>query len=129
MGQRYPTVFLAPPWLTSDLPLYPSLPMATSAKMVVSELRVPVVCTNFCVPRGPRFGGAEEWGPSRHAKIDFNFFSARTDHYENIFEAFSLPARTFTKIFSKRFSARTGLDYGEVTLEITGYFIRLKLPV
>ena len=35
-------------------------------------------------------------------------FSARTDHYENIFEAFSLPARTFTKTFSKRFCCPRG---------------------
>ena len=64
---------------------------------------VQVVHTNFCVPRGPRFGGAAGRGPPRHANIDSKFFSARMDHYENIFEVFFLPARTITKIFSKRF--------------------------
>ena len=29
------------------------------------------VLTNFCVPRGPRFGGAVRRGPPWHAKIDF----------------------------------------------------------
>ena len=71
------------------------------------------VLTNFCVPRGPRFGGAAGRGPPRHAKIDFfvlcphgplrkyfrSVFSACTDLYENIFEAFFLPARTITKHF------------------------------
>ena len=31
---------------------------------------VAMVLTNFCVPRGPRFGGAVRRGPPRHAKID-----------------------------------------------------------
>ena len=35
---------------------------------------VAMVLTNFCVPRGPRFGGAVRRGPPRHAKIDFFFF-------------------------------------------------------
>ena len=94
--------------------------MVTSAKLVASELRVPVVqtflgtvLTSFCVPRGPRFGGAAGRGPRGTQKLIFS--SARTDHYENIFEAFSLPARTFTKIFSKRFSARA--DHYETFLK------------
>ena len=62
-----------------------------------------MVLPNSCVPLGPGSAApAVRGGPPRHAKIVF-FFSARTDHYENIFEAFSLPARTFTKIFSKRY--------------------------
>ena len=32
----------------------------------------------------------------------FCVFSARMGHYENIFETFFLPARTFTKTFLKR---------------------------
>ena len=64
------------------------------------KIRNGTVLTNFCVPRGPRFGGAAGRGPPRHAKIDFflcphgplrkyfrSVFSACTDLYENIFEA------------------------------------------
>ena len=47
---------------------------------------VAMVLTNFCVPRGPRFGGAVQRGPPRHAKIDLIFCSHGP----------------FTKIFLKR---------------------------
>ena len=109
--------------------------MATSAKMVASELRVPVVGTNFGYrsyqflrAAGAPVGGAA--GGGLHSTQKLIFFSARTDHYENIFEAFSLPARTFTKIFSKRFFCPRGPlrnifeaffrpDYGEATIGCT----------
>ena len=84
-------------------------PRSSSTPSFVLGKMVP---TNFCVPRGPRFGGAAGRGPPRHAKIDFflcphgplrkyfrSVFSACTDLYENIFEAFVLPARTITKHF------------------------------
>ena len=84
------------------------------------------VLTNFCVPRGPRFGGAAGRGPPWHAKIDFC----------------SLPAQTITKIFSNRVLCLHGplrkyfrsvcfcfcprgplrniFDYGEATIGCTG---------
>ena len=92
----------------------------------------------FACRGGP--GSAAPRGGGRHLKIDFvlcrhgplrkyfrSVFSARTDHYGNIFEAFSLPARTFTKIFPKRFFCPRGPlrnifeaffrpDYGEATI-------------
>ena len=72
-------------------------PRSSSTPSFVLGKMVP---TNFCVPRGPRFGGAAGRGPPRHAKIDLflcphgplrkyfrSVFSACTDLYENIFEA------------------------------------------
>ena len=94
---------------------YPGFLMVASPELVASELRVPVVRSNFCVGSYQflRAAGApvrrrRGAGPLWHAKIDFKFFSAHTDHYENIFEALSLSARTFTKIFSKRFFGPRG---------------------
>ena len=58
----------------------------------------------FAWPLGPRDGGTGA-PAARKNWLNKNFwcvFSARTDHYENIFEAFFLPARTITKIFLKR---------------------------
>ena len=47
------------------------------------------------------------WGPASVGtggpSLDQMMKQIRMDHYENIFEAFFLPARTITKIFSKRF--------------------------
>ena len=54
----------------------------------------------FACRGGPGSAAPRGGGPRGTQKLIF--FYARTDHYENIFEAFSLPARTFTKIFSKR---------------------------
>ena len=48
---------------------------------------VAMVLTNFCVPRGPRFGGAVRRGPPLHAKIDTNMFLLAWTFHENIFEA------------------------------------------
>ena len=83
-----------------------------------------VVRTNFCVPLEPRAAGGGSSGTQKLIKQTFlmrvfcphgplrkyfrNVFSARTDLYENIFDAFFLPARTFTKIFFRSVvSART----------------------
>ena len=80
---------------------------------------ITAACKLFWVPFLPIFacrGGPGRRrrgrGPPRHAKIDFflcphgplrkyfrSVFSACTDLYENIFEAFFLPARTITKHF------------------------------
>ena len=83
----------------------------------------------FACRGGP--GSAARCGGGPRGTQKLIFFSARTDHYENIFEAFSLPARTFTKIFSKRFFCPRGPlrnifeaffrpDYGEATIGCTG---------
>ena len=45
------------------------------------------ILTNFCMPRGPRFGGAAGRGPPRHAKIDQFFFLLAWNFHENILEA------------------------------------------
>ena len=66
-----------------------------------------VVRTNFCVPLEPRAAGGGSSGTQKLIKQKFlmrvfcphgplrkyyrSVFSARTDHYENIFEAFFLP--------------------------------------
>ena len=75
----------------------------------------------FACRGGPGLAAPRGGGPRGTQKLFFflcphgplrkyfrSVFSARMDHNENIFGAFFLPARTITKIFSKRFFCQYG---------------------
>ena len=70
--------------LMTGNPLYSSLLTRTRKRYLPGNPRKrlarefpEMVLPNFCVPLGPRFGGAVRRGPQRHAKIDL--FSARAN--------------------------------------------------